>query len=177
MLRIILLFLIFTITTIGTAQDSTYYTCVNCSNGLFVQSEIIKEKKQVYIVNFNKTDNPFRIDNKKKDVHCVHCDNHTGYEEEDGTIKVVHTAVHKNGNSYDCNTCKKPLFDEKDLKENSQNAYIFNRVNNTDVAIANRSYILHEKKLYCSFCYDSIGKSQKKNKLKIFKKNIKKPQS
>lgn len=176
MYRILLFSLFFLLKFIGLSQDSTYYTCTNCSNGLFVQSEIIKEKKQVYIVHFNKADNPFRIDNKEKDVHCTHCDSHTGYVQKDGTIKIKHSNIHKEGNSYNCSICKKPLLDGKNLKETTQDAYIFNNVNDADIVIANRSYILKGNRLYCSFCYDNIGKSKKKNKLKIFKKNVQKPQ-
>lgn len=176
MIKLMLISIFFLITNIGFAQDSSYYKCSNCSNPLFTSTEIIKEYQQLYVVNFNKADNPFRIDSKEKDVHCTHCDSHTGYTQENSTIKIMQNNVHKNGETYDCSVCKKPLLNEKDLKETTQNTYIFNNVNDEDITIANRSYILIDNQLYCSFCYDNIGKSKKKNKLKIVKKNVIKPQ-
>lgn len=176
MLKLKLFFLAIIFTALGFAQDSSYYACNTCSNALFLKSEIISENKQVYIVNFNKADNPFRINNKEKDIHCSHCHSHSGYTQEDGTIKIMHSNVHKNGKSYECGICKKPLLDEKELKETTEDAYIFNNTNDADLTIANRSYILNNKQLHCSFCYDKIGKAKKKDKLKIFKKNVLKPQ-
>lgn len=191
MIRILLyfFFFFFLITKVGFAQDSTkviqdsnnavqdsaYYSCVNCSNPLFLHAEIIKEKNKLYIVHFNKADNPFRINNKEKEVHCVNCDNHSGFEQEDGTLKIIHSKVYKNGNSYDCSVCKKPLVDAKDLTQETQETYIFKNENHEHVAIANRSYILVDKNLYCSFCYEKIGKSKGKDKLKILKNEVIKP--
>ncbi|NCP44842.1 MAG: hypothetical protein GW818_00005 [Flavobacteriales bacterium] len=176
MIRIVLYISISIITSVVFAQDSTYYTCSTCSNPLFLSSEIIKERTHVYIVHFNKADNPFRINNKEKEIHCAHCDSHTGFMQEDSTLNIIPSNVHKNGKSYDCNVCKKPLFNTTDLKEERKEAYIFNNVHDEDVIIANRSYVLVDKNLYCSFCYEKLGASKRKNKLKIAKNKVVKPQ-
>ncbi|MBW6484041.1 MAG: hypothetical protein K0B10_13395 [Vicingaceae bacterium] len=174
-LKLFFLALIYSITGFAQDSDSTFYKCATCSNALFLDSEIVREKKQIYIVNFNKTNNPFRNYDKEKDVHCSHCNRHIGYLHEDESLEIIHSNVHKNGKQYDCSFCKKPLLNESDLKKTTPNTYIFNHVNDEDITISNRSYILNNKQLHCSFCYDVIGKSKKKNKLIIFKKNIIKP--
>ncbi len=154
------------------SQNNNYYECSSCSNPLFLKSEIIKEKKKNYITKFNKETNPAREKNERKDVHCSHCDSHTGYAEKDGEIKILSGSVHQENESYKCTVCKKPILSSKDLKEKFEDVYVFKFINNSDITVVNRSYILSGKKIYCGFCYQHLGKKYKKENLSLIKVKV-----
>ena len=168
--------LIFLFTCFSTSsafsQDTNYYKCSNCSNPLFLKGEIIKEKKKNYIVKYNKAQNPLRKNNKIKDVHCAYCDSHTGYCDKEGEVKILPHAVHLENGSYSCSVCNKPLHLEKDLKEKTEDAYTFTVINNKEIQIVNRSYIVNGKIVYCSFCYQELGKMYRKKDLNIKKEKV-----
>ncbi len=152
--------------------DTINYSCNNCANVVFNKSEVIKENKKNIFILYNKAPNKVRDSSTIKDVHCAYCNSHIGYCNKEGEVNILPKNIHKKGTNYECSICKKPLLKQTDLINKEEESYHFAVKNNKSIEIGNRSFIISNKQVYCSFCYEIVGVKKKNSNLKIKKDKV-----